>query len=41
MLTVEGCSKTALFREWYNQVFHSLEAQNNIGYDDDFLFQNF
>ena len=40
MLTVEGYSETALFGEWSNQVFDSLEVRKYISYDDLPFFEN-
>ena len=40
MLTVKAYSKTALFREWSNQIFDSLEFWKYISSDENLLFQN-
>ena len=40
MLTVEGYSETAIFREWCIQVFDSLYFGKYISYDDLLFFEN-
>ena len=40
MLTVEGCYDTALFSEWFNQVFDSLQFQKYMSYNDLQFFEN-
>ena len=40
MFTVKACSETALFREWSNQDFQSLQFRKFISYDNHLFFQN-
>ena len=40
MLTFGQCSETALFKDWSNQVFRSLQFREYISYEDHHLFQN-
>ena len=40
MLTVEGCSDTALFTEWSNQLLESHQFRKYISYDDLLVFEN-
>ena len=37
MLIVEECSEKAVFREWCNRVFDSLQLRKYMGYDDFFF----
>ena len=41
MLTVKGCSETALSKHSFNRVFHSLELRKYIGYEGHLLLRNF
>ena len=41
MLTVKGVSETVFFKEWSNQVFHSLEFPKESSYDNHLFFKMF